>query len=88
MTENRARLLHAERKLQEHPKAVEATELYAACRDGRRWIGRHILTGPMAGTVGGPLVGLGPLVDGEKRFPYQRLIRRAVGIDGHRSWTV
>ncbi|MET0701690.1 MAG: hypothetical protein ABWY93_18725 [Mycobacterium sp.] len=36
-------------RLQEHPAAQEVTVLYAACRDGRRWYGRHVLTGPQAG---------------------------------------
>lgn len=49
-----ARRIRAEnRSLIEHPKAFEATVLYAACRDGRRWTGRRFLTGDLAGTTEG-----------------------------------
>lgn len=78
-TENLARRLGADRKLQEHPAAVEVTRLYAACRDGRRWTGDHILTGPRAGTIDGPQVRVGVLRRREIG-PQQRLIRLAVGL--------
>lgn len=81
VTENRARLLLAERRLQEHPDAVEMTRLYAACRDGRRWTGGHILTGPKAGTVSGPHARVGGIAPQEKGM-HQRLVRAAVGL-GH-----
>lgn len=45
-----ARLLAA-KQLHTHPDAVEATIVYGACRDGRRWCGRRYLTGPKAGTT-------------------------------------
>lgn len=78
-TENRVRRLLADRKLQEHPAAVEVTQLYAACRDGRRWVGTHLLTGPRAGAVLGPQVRTGPFTPGESG-PHQRLIQLAVGL--------
>lgn len=41
--------LSSEGRLAEHPDTHEATLVYAACRDGRRWRGRRWLTGPKAG---------------------------------------
>lgn len=79
VTENLARRLHPERKLHEHPRAVEATLLYAACRDGRRWTGTHLLTGPKAGAVLGPVEHVGPLVAEESMW-FARLIRKAAGL--------
>lgn len=73
-----ARRLHADGKLPEHPNAVEVTMLYAACRDGRRWIGRHVLTGPTAGTITGPDLRVGPLADDERASPFQRAVRMLV----------
>jgi hypothetical protein len=73
-----ARLL-AGRRLQEHPDAVEAVWLYAACRDGRRWSGRRFVTGPRAGTVWGPDPQTGALADHE-RGSYERLIQAVVGL--------
>lgn len=46
------RRLGAEHRLGEHPRAVEMTMVYAACRDGRRWTGVRWLTGERAGTTG------------------------------------
>ncbi len=79
VTENRARRMSADNVLHEHPDAVEATQLYAACRDGRRWHGQHILTGPHAGTVIGPELLHGPITDDEDAL-WPRLVRQAVGI--------
>jgi hypothetical protein len=79
IAENRVRVMHADRKLHEHPAAVEATVLYAACRDGRRWSGTHTLTGPEAGNKVGPVVRAGAVVPGETGA-LQKLIRTAVGI--------
>lgn len=72
--------LLAEHRLRDHPAAIEVTRLYAACRDGRRWVGEHFLTGPRAGTVDGPHLRIGGLSPGEKGL-HQNLIRRAVAID-------
>lgn len=79
VTENLARRLTADRKLEEHPAAVEVTRLYAACRDGRRWTGEHFLTGPKAGTVWGPKVCVGALTARESGL-HQRLVREVVGL--------
>lgn len=79
VTENRARRLMADRKLQEHPAAIELTRLYAACRDGRRWTGEHYLTGPKAGTIDGPHLRMGGLAP-EEVGPHQWLVRLAVGL--------
>lgn len=79
VTENLARRLKNDRKLQEHPGAVEVTRLYAACRDGRRWTGEHYLTGPQAGAISGPTVRTGRLTAEESGFD-RRLIRHAVGL--------
>lgn len=80
LTENLARRLGADKKLHEHPSAVEVTQLYAVCRDGRRWAGEHYLTGPKAGTVDGPT-----LLQGSLRYDehdvHRRLLRIAVGIE-------
>lgn len=46
-----ARRLHREHRMNEHPDVMELTGVYGACRDGRRWRGRHWLTGPKAGTT-------------------------------------
>lgn len=79
VTDNLARRLHADRQLQNHPAACEVTMLYAACRDGRRWTGKHYLTGPKAGTIIGPNLQSGPVTAKEKGI-HQRLIRAAVGL--------
>lgn len=42
--------LAQEGRLHEHPNAAEATLVYAAAADGRRWRGMRWLTGPEAGT--------------------------------------
>lgn len=76
-TENRARRMQAEGKLSEHPAAVEATWLYAACRDGRRWVGNHFLTGAKAGTIIGPDIRVGGLSADERGF-HQQLVRKLV----------
>jgi hypothetical protein len=64
-------------KLGEHPQAVEVTRLYAACADGRRWVGWHYLAGPQAGTKVGPLLRTGMLAKDELGT-HQGLIRAAV----------
>lgn len=50
----RARELRRAGRLAEHPEMYEVTWVYAVCRDGRRWRGRHYLTGPRAGELVGP----------------------------------
>jgi hypothetical protein len=75
--ENQVRRMQADRKLHEHPKAVEMTQLYAACRDGRRWTGRHYLTGDMAGTIIGPDLRVGALAPDERGL-HPKVIRAAV----------
>lgn len=72
-----ARRLQSQGRLQEHPDAAEATVLYAAVRDGRRWLGRRLLTGRRAGEVLGPTLRVGGLGADERRL-HQRLIREAV----------
>jgi hypothetical protein len=79
-TENQARLLAGEHRLREHPAAVEVTVLYAACSDGRRWIGEHILTGPRAGRITGPTPRFGRLGPGESGLHHQ-IIRIGVGAE-------
>lgn len=79
VTENRARILGPERRLHEHPSAIEMTTLYAACRDGRRWIGHHFVTGPKAGTIFGPQALTGALYPDE-RARLRGLICAAVDI--------
>ncbi|HCU49983.1 MAG TPA: hypothetical protein DGG94_09325 [Micromonosporaceae bacterium] len=79
VTENLARRLGADRKLQDHPAAVEVTLLYAACRDGRRWVGEHLLTGDRAGTVVGPEMRVGA-IGPQESGTHQRLVRAAVGL--------
>jgi hypothetical protein len=75
--ENLARRLSADHKLEEHPSAVEMTKLYAACSDGRRWLGSHALTGPPAGKIDGPELRVGGLAHDEREW-YQRMIRTLV----------
>lgn len=79
VTENRARVLLADGRLEEHAAAVEVTKLYAAARDGRRWTGVHTLTGARAGHITGPTVRTGSIDLDEEGMPWQ-LIRAAVGI--------
>lgn len=77
VNQNRALRLHTDGELDKHENAVEATRLYAACRDGRRWTGVHILTGVKAGAIRGPKVLSGPLTPGDKGL-HPQLIRAAV----------
>ncbi len=77
--ENRSRRMLADRQLEQHPLAVEASILYAAASDGRRWGGTHTLTGPDAGQVAGPTEIVGPIRRSELGI-HERLIRMAVGI--------
>jgi hypothetical protein len=79
VTQNLARRLIADRKLEEHPSSFEATRLYAACRDGRRWTGEHFLTGPRAGTILGPTMRVGALMAQESGL-HQHVVRAAVGL--------
>lgn len=78
--ENRARLLDGEGRFHEAEGLFEASQLYAACRDGRRWFGVHAVTGPLAGRVDGPAV----LNRGERlpcdQWRYTDLVRRSVGL--------
>jgi len=75
--ENLARRLDADGKLEEHPNAIEVTTLYAACGDGRRWVGTHYLTGPEAGRIEGPDLRVGGLAHDERRH-HQRMLRKLV----------
>jgi hypothetical protein len=81
VAENRARVLHHNGRLDEHPQAVEATRLYAAAADGRRWTGMHWLTGPRSGDIEGPTFwdrgSRGPM---DTDWPFARMIRRTVGL--------
>lgn len=79
--DEQAKLLHAERKLEEHPKAVEATIIYGACADGRRWRGRRYLTGPRAGETADVEMLVGAPMPGEsKGIRTERLLRWMVGL--------
>lgn len=78
-SENLARRLQADGKLHQHPDVAEVTRLYAASRDGRRWTGQRVVTGPDAGSVSEPRPRVGRLADQEIGL-HQRLIRAAVGI--------
>jgi hypothetical protein len=80
LTENLARRMGADKLLHEHPAACEITWLYAACRDGRRWTGRHYLTGPKQGTIIGPDTRFGLALSDHEIGPRQFMIRRAVGL--------
>lgn len=76
-----ARRLGGEGRLSEHPDAAEVTLVYGAARDGRRWRGRHWLTGPKAGTTEDiePLVGRPQPQEGV--VTCAPLLRRLVGMD-------
>jgi hypothetical protein len=79
VAENRARRMRGDHQLHTHPGCYEATWLYAACADGRRWWGLHRLTGPQAGSITGPLQLQGPPQDGD-RMPHARTLRAVVGL--------
>lgn len=67
-------------KLSEHPDAAEATVVYGAARDGRRWRNRRWVTGPKAGLSEDVDIITGPVVSHE--FFGMRaaaLIRRLAG---------
>jgi hypothetical protein len=64
-----------------HPKAFEATRLYAVCHDGRRWAGEHYLTGRRAGEVDGPRLLTGALTRTDAGT-VRRMIRVLVGLHG------
>lgn len=66
-------------QLHHHPDVVEATRLWAASHDGRRWVGTHYLTGPQAGTIEGPSLRWGT-ISADELGDRPRLIRRAVGL--------
>jgi hypothetical protein len=74
-----AQALLAELRLDEHPDAVETARLYAACRDGRRWTGERILTGPHAGRTTGPDIHVGRPGAAE-RGEHAALIRTLAGV--------
>ncbi len=58
---------------------VEATILYGACRDGRRWKGVRFLTGPKAGTTKDVELLVGqPSPD--EAFGAANLLRKLVGM--------
>jgi hypothetical protein len=73
-------LLLQQHRLHEHKESCEVTLMYAACTDGRRWFGKHDLTGPTASQKLGPKLMTGPLASEEKysRFGF---IRGIVGIE-------
>ena len=71
--------LRAQRRLSEHPNMAEATTVYGACADGRRWASMRWLTGPQAGEK----LGMDLLVGAPQRGeggPQARLVRRLVGL--------
>lgn len=77
-----ARDLRRRGKLSEHPRAVEATVLYAAARDGRRWRGIRWLTGERAGTTDKVDIIVGKVTPQEgSGVRAAELVRRLVGID-------
>lgn len=77
--DDHARRLLAESRLEEHPRAVEVTVVYAACRDGRRWRGRRWLTGPQAGQSEDAVMLIGP-PDLQEQAGQPTLVRRLVGL--------
>ncbi len=77
--EELAKLLTRERRLQEHPDAVEMTHVYGVCRDGRRWRAQRYLTGPKAGSVGELETLVGAVRPGEAMGP-ANLLRKLVGL--------
>jgi hypothetical protein len=64
----------------EHPDAAEVTMVYAACRDGRRWIARRYLTGPRAGETVGPEILIGSLNPNEGWGMPTQLVWSLVGL--------
>lgn len=77
-----ARLLR-EGRLFEHPRAAEMTVVYAVCRDGRRWTGKRLLTGPDAGKTADVELLVGRPDRGEG-YAAGALLRRLVGMGGVR----
>lgn len=77
--DDQARKLDRTRSVSKHPKAYEATILYAACDDGRRWHGTHYVTGPRAGQTDEPTAHDGHVRADEQRTQH-RLIRALVGL--------
>lgn len=74
------KLLH-DGRLQDHPNVAKMTVVYAACRDGRRWRGRHYITGPKAGTVEDVDLLVGAPLRGEAfGMPSGGLVRGLVGL--------
>lgn len=73
------RRLAAAGKLAEHPGACEVTRIYGACRDGRRWRGRRILTGPRAGVTEDVTLLVGRF-DPQETDVVGGLVRRLVGL--------
>lgn len=69
-----------ELRVSDHPDAQEATVVYGACRDGRRWRSRRWVTGPKAGQTGDVDILVGP-VRGPEFFGHSAgmLLRRMVG---------
>lgn len=86
-TGSRAEMAEAQRTLatgglENHPGVIEATHLYAAARDGRRWAGVHLLTGPEAGRKEGPTLHTGPLLATEhsvRRAMLRAAVRHPAG---------
>lgn len=76
-----SRRLMAEGKLNTHPKAVEATFVYGACADGRRWRGFRYLTGPRAGQTRDVRLLVGAVSDSEAGpVVAAPMVRRMVGL--------
>lgn len=64
-----------------HPSAVEATMLYAAARDGRRWRGKRYLTGVKAGQTENLDLLVGAPRQGESHgVPVEAMVRALVGL--------
>jgi len=76
------RRLQREGRLAEHPDVVEATGVYAACRDGRRWRGRRWLTGPKAGQSDDLELLVGRPTRGEGRLFAEPFLLALVGLGG------
>lgn len=75
-----ARQLIRQGRLYEHPNMAEITVVYAACSDGRRWLGRHWHTGPRAGETSDATVLVGRPHPREAPGAAASLVRKLVGL--------
>lgn len=75
------RLAREGRSFKEHSQVVEATIVYAACSDGRRYQSMRYLTGPDAGKKVGVEIFIGPVQRHEAFSLYMGpLLRKLVGL--------